>query len=120
MNELRKQIADLQAQMATQRTPNRQSESAARRHGTTTQVQATPADSDTSEPPRHSGTKNNRPRPWYCFTCGEDGHMTTYCENAPNQAKVEEKKRQLRHVQAKWDRQNNVAPSSKETYHPLN
>ncbi|KAJ8379213.1 hypothetical protein AAFF_G00223250 [Aldrovandia affinis] len=56
----------------------------------------------------YGGTAANRPHPWYCFNCGEDGHIATNCGNAPNSSKVDEKKRQLRDAQAKWDLQNNV------------
>ncbi|KAJ8401389.1 hypothetical protein AAFF_G00386200 [Aldrovandia affinis] len=106
ISELRKQIADLQTQMATQRMSKRQPESAARSSGTPTQVEA--ADLNARERPRYGGTAANRPRPWYCFNCGEDGHIATNCGNAPNFSKVDEKKRQLRDAQAKWDLQNNV------------
>uniref|UniRef100_A0A8C6TK85 CCHC-type domain-containing protein n=1 Tax=Neogobius melanostomus TaxID=47308 RepID=A0A8C6TK85_9GOBI len=27
---------------------------------------------------------SNRPKPWYCFKCGEDGHIKPQCENEPN------------------------------------
>lgn len=112
ISELKKQIANLQTQLA--RTTKRQSESAAHSRGTATQVEAAPADSDACQP-RYSGTTAYRPRPWYCFNCGEDGHIATHCENVSNPAKVEEKKRQLRDAQAKWDHQNNVTDTS-----PLN
>ncbi|KAJ8358043.1 hypothetical protein AAFF_G00040990 [Aldrovandia affinis] len=106
ISELRKQIADLQTQMATQRTSKRQPERAARSVGAPIQVEA--ADPNASERSRYGGTAANRPRPWYCFNCGEDGHIATHCGNAPNSSKVDEKKCQLRDAQAKWDLQNNV------------
>lgn len=47
-----------------------------------------------------------RPRPGYCFQCGEDGHLAVHCENDPNPRRVEEKLRELRDRQAAWDLKN--------------
>lgn len=49
---------------------------------------------------------HSRPRPGYCFHCGEDGHLAVNCENDPNPRKVDEKRRELRERQARWDLQN--------------
>lgn len=46
---------------------------------------------------------NGRPRPWYCFQCGEDGHVVSVCDKAPNPSLVAAKKKQLREKQAAWD-----------------
>ncbi len=47
-----------------------------------------------------------RPRPGYCFHCGEDGHLAVHCENDPNPRRVEEKRCELRDRQAAWDLKN--------------
>lgn len=46
---------------------------------------------------------NGRPRPWYCFQCGEDGHVVSVCDKAPNPSLVAAKKKQLRERQAAWE-----------------
>lgn len=107
--QMARQTAELQARMATQ-TPNRQSEN--RTPSTQTKVHAVTADSDTREQPRYSGIRPNRPRAWYCFTCGEDAHIATNCQNAPNPPLAEEKKRKLREAQARWDQQNTPTDTS--------
>lgn len=56
---------------------------------------------------------NSRPRPWYCFQCGEDGHIVSACENEPNPSLVALKKKQLREKQYQWDASN----SSEESKH---
>lgn len=51
-------------------------------------------------------TANSRPRPWYCFRCGEDAHLAVHCVSEPNPVLVEEKRRLLREKQGQWDQQN--------------
>lgn len=34
----------------------------------------------------------SRPRPGYCFRCGEEGHIADHCENNPDPSKVARKK----------------------------
>jgi len=50
-------------------------------------------------------TSLDRPKPGYCFRCGEDGHIVSGCENEPNPSLVNEKRKQLRERQSLWDRQ---------------
>ncbi|XP_030607476.1 zinc finger CCHC domain-containing protein 18-like [Archocentrus centrarchus] len=49
----------------------------------------------------------NRPKPWYCFHCGEDGHIASACSNDPNPSLVADKRKQLKDKQLLWDKQNN-------------
>ncbi|KAI3370775.1 hypothetical protein L3Q82_007311 [Scortum barcoo] len=51
-------------------------------------------------------TANSRPRPWYCFRCGEDAHLAVNCGSEPNPLLVEEKRRLLKEKQQQWDQQN--------------
>ena len=53
----------------------------------------------------------NRPRPSYCFNCGENGHLAVNCESQANPVLVEEKRQLLRAKQQEWDRQNGVPGS---------
>ncbi len=46
-----------------------------------------------------------RPKPGYCFRCGEDGHIASACESDPNPSLVNEKRKQLRERQSLWDHQ---------------
>ena len=51
---------------------------------------------------RLSSSSATKPKPWYCFTCGEDGHISSACTNAANPSLVEKKKKQLRQNQQAW------------------
>ncbi len=53
--------------------------------------------------------RSNRPRPWYCFRCGDDGHLAANCENEPDPSRVEEKRRKLKERPAEWDLRNGTA-----------
>lgn len=47
---------------------------------------------------------SNRPKPWYCFRCGEDGHIKPQRENEPNSPLVALKRKQLKDKQIAWDK----------------
>lgn len=47
---------------------------------------------------------NKKPRPWYCFRCGEDGHIAPSCNNEPNPELVEKKRKELKQKQESWER----------------
>ncbi|XP_060754225.1 zinc finger CCHC domain-containing protein 18-like [Neoarius graeffei] len=49
---------------------------------------------------------SSKPRPWYCFQCGEDGHIVSACDNEPNPSLIAAKKKQLRERQAAWESSN--------------
>ena len=55
---------------------------------------------------------STRPKPWYCFKCGEDGHIITSCSNAANPTLVMEKKKQLQQKQQTWDMKNKTNASN--------
>lgn len=105
ISELRRDIAELQAHLVPRFQREYQEQSPT--------LRAFPA----KHRPRLTGTEvtttqrpseqlYSRPRPGYCFHCGGDGHIAVNCENEPNPRKVEEKRRELRERQAKWDLQN--------------
>ena len=77
--ELKKQIATLSIKKEPQ--PNR------------TQIEASCMVTNASTPrnfaPRH-------PKPWFCFKCGEDGHIVAHCVSAPNPVLVHQKNTELR------------------------
>uniref|UniRef100_A0A3Q3AL30 CCHC-type domain-containing protein n=1 Tax=Kryptolebias marmoratus TaxID=37003 RepID=A0A3Q3AL30_KRYMA len=51
-------------------------------------------------------TQNTPPKPWYCFRCGEDGHIKPNCENEPDPVLVTEKRKLFKEKQRKWEAEN--------------
>lgn len=108
---LKRQIADLQSQLTriTQKD-SRKPKQAARQIAPNPATIKSSADTSTSQKlqPRSrdvNSNTSNRPRPWYCFRCGEDGHIKPQCESEPNPLLVAEKRKQLRDKQLTWDLQ---------------
>lgn len=98
--QLAQQLADIQKQLAS----------------LTSQKKKQPSVSEPSPVSKFSETwKNSKPtsrsshkvpKPGYCYNCGEDGHMKTQCDNAPNPSLVATKKKQFSEKQKKWQRSN--------------
>lgn len=106
--ELKKQIAKLQSQLASftakpkthknfsmQEAANKQDK---KKTGTVGAASVTPV----------SKKPTGRPRPWYCFSCGEDGHVASSCTSEPNPALVTTKRKLLREKQLQWDSRNST------------
>uniref|UniRef100_A0A8C6WHB1 CCHC-type domain-containing protein n=1 Tax=Neogobius melanostomus TaxID=47308 RepID=A0A8C6WHB1_9GOBI len=82
LKELKEQMKQLQLQMSAflsaQKIPNPAGPKPAPRQSS-----------------RSSATSVLKPKPWYCFNCGEDGHMSSSCTDAANPSLVEQKRKQL-------------------------
>lgn len=106
LQQLKGQIAELKVQLATSGAQRKQFEKSP-------QQSNNPSDFGVSRErngrQKTTELKTNRPRPWYCFRCGDDGHLAIYCKNAPNPFRVEEKRQNLREKQAEWDLRNGGA-----------
>lgn len=109
ISELRQQIAELQAHLIPRFQREHQERSLP---SNTIPLKHRPKLTETvmKNDPKPTWQLNNRPRPGYCFHCGEDGHLAVNCENDPNPRKVEEKRYELRERQAKWDHHNASNP----------
>ncbi|XP_041913515.1 zinc finger CCHC domain-containing protein 18-like [Alosa sapidissima] len=103
MHKLEKQIAKLQTQMASLKASMNSSRQATDKQNkklkTKTKV-------STQENFSVETILTKRPRPGYCFKCGEDGHIVPSCSNEPNPELVEKKRRELKQKQQAWDEQN--------------
>lgn len=99
---IKRQIADLQSQLADLKVSH------AHDHGVAKAKikPKKPKDSTPQTPHKAAGKPSKRPRPWYCFSCGDDGHISPACENDPNPALVEAKQKELRQKQRAWDEVN--------------
>lgn len=102
MKQIQKQIADLQAQIAAFTVSK--GEKAVRNKVPNAQR----AKSKESQPVSQKQSSaqfvtTRRPRPWYCFKCGEDGHIVSSCSNPANPMLVDAKRKELKEKQQAWD-----------------
>lgn len=106
---LKKQIADLSNQLNSWKAENEKQKQPkqpkSKCQATNAKVESRPAKKKTQATQNFAKT-NTKPRPWYCFHCGEDGHIASSCDNEPNPSLVASKKRQLREKQASWEASN--------------
>lgn len=106
IEDLVKQIATLQSQLTSFMAEKKKD-----RKGTAQKPQSRTPDKTNAIMQAQIRTKQmNKPRPWYCFKCGEDGHISSTCTEAPNHALVAEKRKQLEKRLSEWEMQAN--PSS--------
>lgn len=103
---LKHQLAILQAQVNSPQAQNQQIPLNACAKEFAMRVQQKPTNKKASGQSSSGQAARGRPRPWYCFHCGEDAHLAANCVNEPNPPLVEEKRRQLKERQEKWDQQN--------------
>lgn len=114
IEDLGRQVASLQSQltsfMAQTKTKGADNKGAAGKF----QSRVPKQDSAKIDMLRQAKKKQtNKPRPWYCFNCGEDGHIAPSCTDTANPALVAEKRKQLEEKQHMWETRN--SPNS-----PLN
>lgn len=102
MKQIQKQIADLQAQIAAFTVSK--GEKAVRNKVPNAQ-RAKPKESQPVSQKQSSAqfVTTRRPRPWYCFKCGEDGHIISSCSNPANPVLVDAKRKELKEKQQAWD-----------------
>lgn len=109
LEDLVKQVATLQSQLTSfmaekKRGPDKKAVSQ--------KAQSRKPDRTNANVQAQIGAKQtNKPRPWYCFKCGEDGHISSSCTEAPNPALVAEKRKQLEKKLRKWEMENNPNPN---------
>lgn len=102
--DIQKQIAELQVQVAKLNACN--SEKPMRKKATVNTRQKQKTKNTQPEGQLQQLTVTVMPKPWYCFKCGEDGHIASTCDNVPNPSLVQAKKAKLREKQRAWEAQN--------------
>ncbi|XP_073773333.1 zinc finger CCHC domain-containing protein 12-like [Danio rerio] len=108
--ELKKQIATLQSQLAKLATKSEAPKKLASQTVDRKDKKSTKPSVESTMPMHYKQT--DKPRPWYCFQCGEDGHIASSCDSEPNPALVAEKRKLLREKQSQWESQNNMAKAA--------
>lgn len=98
---LEKQMEKLQAQIASLKASLRSNQASAKPVKKQKPKPKAPVEEDPLLPPEPR--LNKKPRPWYCFRCGEDGHIAPSCNNEANPELVEKKRRELKQKQESWE-----------------
>lgn len=110
MQQIQKQIAELQAQIATLSSPKQPTATAIKpvKKKEKDKQKENPATkkTPTPKPITDTTTVKQKPKPWYCFRCGEDGHIATSCNDPPNPTLVSAKRTLLKEKQQAWEKDN--------------
>ncbi|XP_046697995.1 zinc finger CCHC domain-containing protein 12-like [Silurus meridionalis] len=99
VHDLQKQVVELQSQFAAGKPTRSANVKFAAKTTKSQSVCTDPIDASYS----FSSKQLSKPKPWYCFHCGEDGHIVATCENAPNPTLVASKRKLLRERQVAWE-----------------
>lgn len=97
---LRKQVADLQMQLRSSKSEKKKKHEfkLTEYSNTVTPKLEMQAQQVTAKPPK----------PWFCFRCGEDGHIARTCEGSINKVLVDRKYKELKAKQDEWKVKNGV------------
>ncbi len=95
---LQRQVVELQSQFAAVKPAKSEKAKSAEKLSKSQYVQTSLGEFSQSISPKQIG----RPKPWYCFQCGEDGHIAASCNNVANPALVASKRKLLKERQSVW------------------
>lgn len=109
VQQIQKQIVELQAQIAALSSPKQgkaspQKPAKKKDKGQEKEKTANKTTNISSE--ATPATFRPKPKPWYCFWCGEDGHIATNCNDPPNPTLVSAKRNLLKEKQQAWEKKN--------------
>lgn len=97
---LRKQVADLQMQLKSSKSKKKE--------GHDPKVLESPQVMPEKGEINVQQVTSKPPRPWFCFRCGEDGHVARLCEGSLNKALVDQKYKELKAKQDDWTKRNGM------------
>ncbi|XP_028811573.1 zinc finger CCHC domain-containing protein 12-like [Denticeps clupeoides] len=97
---LRKQVAELKVQLTNKREQRKQNY--VKKHHTP--AQETPS-AKVAEVQVQQTAPKPMPKAWFCFKCGDNGHLARQCSNPPNKPLVDQKYKELKTKQDKWQSQ---------------
>lgn len=102
--DLKQQIASLQSQLASL-VSQKKTKSNTKRTAEKLTDKPKPGSANTGVLKQTKGKQTSKPKAWYCFHCGEDGHIAPSCTNAANPALVMEKRKQVEEKLLTWEMQ---------------
>ena len=101
--KLEKQLAQLQSQMASLKAAidkgSNQASAKPNKKPKSTAKASTEEKGSSTDGPKVS----KKPRPWYCFSCGEDGHIAPSCPNEANPELVAVKRTEFKQKLKAWE-----------------
>lgn len=97
---LRKQVADLQMQLKSSKSKKKE--------GREPKLVESPKVIPAKAEIKVQQVTSKPPKPWFCFRCGEDGHVARLCEGSINKALVDQKYKELKAKQDDWTRRNGM------------
>lgn len=109
--ELSKQVAEIQSQLVKLTKPPKTKPPKPKSEPSVRPKEKQNSERKIKEPAEQSQTQNMPPKPWYCFQCGEDGHVKPNCESEPNPALVSEKRKLFKEKLRKWEAENPTVAS---------
>lgn len=120
VQQIQRQIVELQAQIASLSSskqgkmsapkPEKRKDKAEQKEKTVNKIQKTPGAKINSR--AMPATFRPKPKPWYCFRCGEDGHIASNCNDPPNPTLVSVKRNMLKEKQQAYEKNNPLTEQS--------
>lgn len=96
---LQKQVAELQSEIVVAKPVKSAHVKSAAKMTKSQSVQTNLSEVSHSFSPKQL----SKPKAWYCFRCGEDGHIVSTCDNAANPALVASKRKLLKERESSWE-----------------
>ncbi|XP_030595274.1 paraneoplastic antigen Ma3 homolog [Archocentrus centrarchus] len=103
--DLQKQITDLQTQIAQLKAEKTGQKSKRHPKGTKHKNKSQVESRETQQ----INVSMPKPKPGYCFRCGEDGHIASSCSNGHNPALVAIKRNAFKQKQREWEHHHKVS-----------
>lgn len=95
--DLKKQVAELKMQLSKKKEQRKQ-----KHISQANLAQETHLTKATAEIQVQQTASKPRPKAWFCFKCGNDGHIARQCENPANKVLVDQKYKELKARQDEW------------------
>lgn len=95
--DLRKLVAELQSQLSKKKEQRKKKHDS---NGDETQDR--PSAKAKTDLQAHQAAPKPQPKAWFCFRCGDNGHIARLCENPPSKPFVDQKYKELKARQDEW------------------